>query len=152
MFDKILVAVGGDDESFEPVRAASRLACQLGAELSFLSVAPPTGGTLGEPLYSELLEERLGRTETVLDQARRVAEGEGATVASVDELEGSPAERIVNFARQGGFGLIVVGTRQRGRLQSALLGSVSASVAAHSEVPVMVVPERHLASPERQPE
>jgi len=25
MFDKILVAVGGDDESFEPVRAASRL-------------------------------------------------------------------------------------------------------------------------------
>ena len=141
MFDKILVAVGGDDASFEPVRAASRLACLLGAELSLLSVSPETTKALGEPFYSELLHERLGATETMLERARQLAEGEGAVVVSVDELAGPPAERIVDFARHGGFALIVLGTRRRGRLQSALLGSVSATVAAHSQVPVMIVPE-----------
>jgi nucleotide-binding universal stress UspA family protein len=62
-------------------------------------------------------------------------------VAEADVLEGPTAETIINHAHSGGFGLIVMGTRRRGRLQSAILGSVSAGVAAHSSVPVMIVPE-----------
>lgn len=31
MFEKILVAIGGEDASFEPARVAGRLACRMGA-------------------------------------------------------------------------------------------------------------------------
>ena len=142
MFDKILVAIGGDDASFEPARVAGRLASSLGAQLTLLSVRPPTRESLGEPFYSHALSEQLEVSEATLERAQRLAEDEGALVASVDSVEGPPAARIIEFARHGGFGLIVMGNRRRNRLQSALLGSVSAAVAAHSAVPVMIVPER----------
>jgi nucleotide-binding universal stress UspA family protein len=90
-----------------------------------------------------LLDQRLAGTDTVLEQARQLAAEAGAQIVSVDTLEGQPAERITEFARHGGFGLIVLGTHGRNRLQSALLGSVSATVAAHSDVPVLIVHEPH---------
>jgi nucleotide-binding universal stress UspA family protein len=97
---------------------------------------------LGEPFYSHTMTSRLEVTDDLLDRVREVAEGVGARVASAESVEGPPAARIVEFAHHGSFELIVMGTRRRGRLQSALLGSVSAAVAAHSSVPVMIVPER----------
>jgi nucleotide-binding universal stress UspA family protein len=141
MFDKILVAIGGDDASYEPARVAGRLSCLLGAELTITSVHRETSEALGEPFYSDTLDRRLGETDATLERARRTAEREGAVVASLEPLEGPAAGRIVAFARHGGFGLIVMGTRRRNRLEAALLGSVSAAVAAHSPVPVLVVPE-----------
>ncbi len=143
MFDKILVAVGGDGASLEPARVAGQLAAALRAEVSILCVCPGTDETLGEPFYSEMLARRLSGAEGLLEQARQLAAAAGARVVSLDHLEGPPAERITEFARHGGFGLIVLGTHGRGRFQSALLGSVSATVAAHSDFPVLIVHEPH---------
>jgi nucleotide-binding universal stress UspA family protein len=141
MFDKILVAVGGEDATYEPARVAGRLACLLGSELTIMSVHGEIPEALGEPYYSDTLDKRLETTDETLDRARRAAESEGAVVTDAETLEGPAAERIVGLAEHGGYGLIVMGTRRRGRFQAALLGSVSASVAAHSSVPVMVVPD-----------
>jgi nucleotide-binding universal stress UspA family protein len=143
MFDKILVAVGGDDASLEPARVAGQLAAALGAEVSIVCVCPETSETLGEPFYSDLLDRRLSGAEALLEQARQLAAGAGAPVIGLDHLEGQPAERIAEFARHGGFGLVVLGTHRRNRVQSALLGSVSAAVAAHSDLPVLIVHEPH---------
>ena len=141
MFDRILVAIGGDDASLEPARVAGRLSKALGAQVTITSIHRETPEALGEPYYSEFLDRRLTETEATLDRARQVAESEGGVVAALEPLEGPPAERIVTLARHGSFGLIVMGTRRRNRLEAALLGSVSAAVAAHSPVPVLVVPE-----------
>jgi nucleotide-binding universal stress UspA family protein len=140
MFKRILVAVGGGDASLEPARVAGRLAAEMGAQLVIVNVRHDPPHVLGEPFYSESLERRLQDTEHMLLNARRVAQEQRATVASVETIEGSAAEAIVRMAEHGGFTLIVVGTRGRNRLESALLGSVSASVAAHSRVPVLIVP------------
>lgn len=141
MFDKILVAIGGEDASFEPARVAGRLGCLVGAELTITSIHPETPEALGEPYYSEFVDRHLAEADATLDKARQIAEAEGATVADIEPLAGPAAERIVSLARHGDFGLIVMGTRRRNRLEAALLGSVSATVAAHSPVPVLVVPE-----------
>lgn len=59
----------------------------------------------------------------------------------LESLEGDPVERIVQLARDGGFGLVVMGTHRHGRIVAALLGSVSAGVTARAGRPVLVVPE-----------
>ncbi len=71
-----------------------------------------TSGPLGEPAYSESLLPRPAESQSVLEQAR-----------------------------DGGFGLVVMGTHRHGRIGAALLGSVSAGVAARAGRPVLVVPE-----------
>ncbi|CAN5773127.1 hypothetical protein BH24CHL6_BH24CHL6_14290 [soil metagenome] len=69
---------------------------------------------------------------------------EGAAQPELSTLEGDPAERVSSLARDGGFGLVIMGTHRRGLLGAALLGSVSGGVAARAGVPVMVVPEQQV--------
>jgi nucleotide-binding universal stress UspA family protein len=53
---------------------------------------------------------------------------------------GMPAESLVHAANEIGATLIVVGSRARGRIATALRGSASAGVIAQSACPVLVVP------------
>ena len=148
MFKKILLAVGSDNPSWEHVHVAGRLAARFGAELTIVSVHKPVSLTLGEPLYSETAIPRLDEAQTLLEKARSIAMAEGAFEPSTESIEGDPIERIATFASHGRFDLIVIGTRQRGRIGAALLGSVSSGVAAHARVPVLVVPEAATAAPD----
>ena len=53
-------------------------------------------------------------------------------------LEGSPAEKILEVARTHEAELIVIGSRGRGGVTGALLGSVSSDVVHRSDRPVLV--------------
>ena len=53
---------------------------------------------------------------------------------------GMPAEALVDAAQEIGATLIVVGSRSRGRIATALRGNASADVIAQSACPVLVVP------------
>jgi nucleotide-binding universal stress UspA family protein len=75
----------------------------------------------------------------VVERARRAVLEAGGPEPDTDWLEGVPETRIIAAARQGGYDLIVVGTRGRGRVRAALLGSVSNAVAAGARGPVLVV-------------
>jgi len=141
MFKRILVAVGGEDPSLEPARVGGRLAAQSGARLMIVSVVRPVAESIGEPYYGHAQAEHLDQTQSVLDVAERLAVAEGANDVQTQWLEGRAAQRIRELVRDEGYDLLILGTRRRGRIQSAILGSVSAEVAAHSSVPVMVVPE-----------
>jgi nucleotide-binding universal stress UspA family protein len=81
--------------------------------------------------------------------ARRIAE-EGAAgasrrgfnaVARVGEATESAARTIEEVADEVGAGLIVCGQRGRGAIGSALLGSVSHALAAHTKRPVLIAPQ-----------
>jgi nucleotide-binding universal stress UspA family protein len=54
-------------------------------------------------------------------------------------LGGEASRAIVTAAREAGCDLIVMGSRGRGRLQGALLGSVSQAVLHAAPVRVLVV-------------
>jgi nucleotide-binding universal stress UspA family protein len=58
-------------------------------------------------------------------------------------LDGDPAHEILRAAREGEHDLIVMGSRGRGRVTAALLGSVSQRVMHESPVPVMIVHRPH---------
>lgn len=60
-------------------------------------------------------------------------------------LEGHTGRQLVDASRTAG--ILVVGSRGRGAIGSAMLGSVSTHCARHSEVPVAVIPEPRSDAP-----
>ncbi len=141
MFAKILVAVGGNDASIEPARVAGRLAAVTSATVTIVTVAHAAPSSLGEPYLTRYENKEISGAQGLLDEARLAALAEGAPEVETEWIEGMAAERIVEFAEKHDFSMIVLGNRRRGRLQSAILGSVSAGVASHSRVPVVIAPE-----------
>jgi nucleotide-binding universal stress UspA family protein len=83
--------------------------------------------------------------EDIEKDARRVAE-EGARLARKAGFEAEPVidpgnpvwERIVEVADERDAGLVVLGSHGRTGIQRVLLGSVAATVAAHTERPVLI--------------
>jgi nucleotide-binding universal stress UspA family protein len=87
--------------------------------------------------------------EQEADFAQRIAE-EGAAgartrgynaVARVAQADESVAKTIDDVAEEIDAGLIVCGQRGRGALGSALLGSVSHALAAHTKRPLLIAPQ-----------
>jgi nucleotide-binding universal stress UspA family protein len=55
-------------------------------------------------------------------------------------LTGSPAEKILEFAKQEGVDLIIMGTHGRKFLEQAIFGSVMRKVAQGASCPVLAIP------------
>ena len=150
---KILLATDGSTEATLATRSAAELADKTGSELHVVHVF---GLIPWYPIYSEgtdlvetepeeqQVEEDLQRTSE--QRARELLDAEveklssvGGTVAQAHLREGGPAQEIVGLAEEIGAGLIVVGSRGRGGIRRALMGSVSDSVVRHAHCRVMVV-------------
>jgi nucleotide-binding universal stress UspA family protein len=101
----------------------------------------------GYYLGPEVVEKAGEKEREQLDrQARRLlnTQGEqirtaGGSVAQLHLKVGRPEGEIVALAEELGAGLIVMGSRGRGGVRRALMGSVSDSVVRHAHCPVMVV-------------
>jgi nucleotide-binding universal stress UspA family protein len=141
-FRRILVAVDGSDHALHASEVAARLARSVGAQLTILTVYHAPSAALGEPNYSTALAHALDEARTIADRARRTVVEAGGLEPEVEWLAGAPADTIIAVARDGGHDLVVLGTRGRGRLSAALLGSVSSAVAAGAGRPVLVVGDR----------
>ena len=74
-----------------------------------------------------------------MDRQAQQIEATRGKVKEVHLASGKPYAEIVRFAEELGAGLVVMGTRGLGRLQRALMGSISESVVRHAHCPVMVV-------------
>jgi nucleotide-binding universal stress UspA family protein len=140
-FTRILVAVDGSPHALHAARTAARLARALGARLMLLTVYHQPSASLGEPNYSAALTEALDGAREVAEHARQAVHDAGGPEPEVEWLGGAPAETIIGAAHDGGYDLVVVGTRGRGPVRAALLGSVSSAVAAGAGRPVLVVGE-----------
>jgi len=144
MFSKILCPVDGSEASLKAVAAAANLARTYQARLTLLHVMPtpvlellayrPT--MVKSKLLHKDVEDHLNqRADALLEQARQAAGTEAETL----KVLGHPGEKIAELALEQGFDAIIMGCRGRGGLTSLLLGSVSAYVAGHATVPVMIV-------------
>ncbi len=153
---KILLATDGSNEAELAARTAADLAEKTASELHLVHVfgiTPwypiyPEATTPGEWVAQEdpMLEGDLQRTSEqrareILDTEVDKARSAGATVAQAYLREGGVAAEIVTLAEDIGAGLIVMGSRGRGGIRRALMGSVSDSVVRHAHCPVLVVRE-----------
>jgi nucleotide-binding universal stress UspA family protein len=137
----IVCPVDDSDGSRAALRVASELGQALDAPLLLLHVAPPTEapGVSAAPAGQERLREAEAADARALGE--RIARDAGLS----DRVEiraaiGSAAERIVAISREEDAALVVLGSRGHGDLTSAVLGSVSHSVASNAHCPVVIVP------------
>jgi nucleotide-binding universal stress UspA family protein len=79
------------------------------------------------------------------EQLRKTGEA-GAQIAGTYARVGFSDAEIVGLAGKLGAGLIVLGSRGRGPLKRALMGSVSDSVVRYAHYPILVVRTQRLVT------
>jgi len=141
--NRILLAAYGSECTEFAAQTAIRLANSAECELHLVYVELVPGYPAYAPLSAQHLEwelqedaERAGLERLwELDRSVRIA---GGTVAGAHLRIGEVAKEVVGLAEELEVDLIVVGTRGRGVIGRALMGSVSDSVVRHARCPVVV--------------
>jgi nucleotide-binding universal stress UspA family protein len=148
--ERILVPIDFGCDPAPILDTAVELARRFGARLDFFHVWQPPAML---PMELFVTVDAGGPLQRAQDVARSLAAAQlaelagRARAAGVAETQcqvgcGDPATDIVDLATTGGYGLIVMGTHGRGRLQHALLGSVAEKVIRSAPCPVMTVRAR----------
>src|SRR5918992_20009 len=122
MAQTIVAGVDRSDAAEPVVDAASWLASALDTRL----------------LVVHAVEEPVEEAQELLESLRTRLPGANDT--SVRLVEGAPADQLIEVADQEDAELLVVGSRGRGALSSAVLGGVSRKGARDARCPVVVVP------------
>jgi nucleotide-binding universal stress UspA family protein len=137
------ILICGVDDSEAARRAAhvaAELSRQLGSRLLLLNVAETTAPPAGSAFaYARLQDEAIGRAKRVLEGLKQDTELKDAE----EQVEfGSPAQALLDAAASHGAEMLVVGSRGRGPVAAAVLGSVSTDVLTSAPCPVVVVPPK----------
>ena len=143
---RLLVAVDFSPESKLAFEVARGLAFRTGAAMTLAHVRPYSDVT------AAVVEDRgdllKGRTSSALAAGLRthyaerfasIARGTGKVRHLL--LRGKPSLELRRAAKKG-YDLLVIGTRGRGRVASALLGSTVQELLAGCPIPVVVAPPR----------
>lgn len=134
---KILVPLDSSESSKKGLEKAIYLAELSKAEITtvtVISVYPTLAAAVTH--YQKYLTKQ---AEKYIEVAKDRVEKKGIAFKSEVIMGGPTAGKIVNFARKGGFDLIVIGSQGRGKLSGAILGSVSDAVVHKSGVSVLLV-------------
>jgi nucleotide-binding universal stress UspA family protein len=149
MMKKILIATDGSASAHEAVGVGVELAAEHGAEVTFIHVLPAddyvVAGRLG-PALPKPHKVDMDETEVALREAADAADVAGVSYA-LERISGDTVDEIVTAADSMDADVIVIGSRGRGPMTSALLGSVSQGVLSESRRPVLIVRGLHDREP-----
>lgn len=139
----VVVAVDGSDTGRVAMFTAAAEAAVRGTTLEVVAVLPAGEEWLYWYPELELSSEVTGRRQKQIaagleKETAELGEQFPDLAVSTSVPVGDPTETLVEISARAQ--LTVMGTRGRGRIRSALLGSVSRGVLNRAEGPVMVVP------------
>ena len=111
------------------------------------SLVTGTGHAGGVMTPDQLQQSHDATVRRAQDDLAAACSSLGVEVAEARVVEGSPGPALCDFAASVGASAIVVGTRGRGGLKRAVLGSVSDHLVRHAPCPVLVVNDHVLDEP-----
>ena len=141
---KILVAYDGSPHSKAALDWAMMLSVNNGAEVEVIKVFEPIAqSNLSNYVINTDLVEQYAEMEKadrqMMEDVKIFCKEACNAKVHVDVLEGNVASTLLDYARENGFELIVVGTKGHGMLVEMLLGSVTNSLVSLSKTPILVV-------------
>jgi nucleotide-binding universal stress UspA family protein len=140
MFSTIVWATDGSAANLAGSRFVRDACERYDSRLRIVHIAPT--------LYTGAGERRIARLKALTSSLRR--HGIDASLHVVRGAIGSPAPHIAEVARISQAGLLIVGTRGRSPVISAVAGSVAQRLLAEAPCPVLVLPAAPVASGDRR--
>lgn len=144
----MLVAIDGSKPADNALDFALDLAEKCAAEVQIVSVVPPVDSVIPritpaappKNIYDSFINHVEERLRKVLSEAfNKAKKREPELRISTRLLKGRPAEKIVQWAKEEDFDLIVVGSRGLSGVTELFLGSVSNRIADTATCPVLIV-------------
>lgn len=145
LFQRILVAFDGSEDSIKATRIACSIARKFGSRVAIVHVYSfaifAYGGAAPMPMpdIRPLEDAAKAKGMSVLNRGIDVAREAG--VSAVGELieASSTVQALVEYATKEKIDLIVVGTRGMTGFRKIIMGSVSNGLTSHADCPVLVV-------------
>ena len=138
-YNKILVPMDGSETSKNALKQSFKLAFDEKMWITVVAIDPPYLGDIDLVGISNIKEVLRGRGEEILEEARKIAAEENASIKTRHE-EGEPFAKIVEIAEEENCDLIVMGRRGLTGIERTLMGSVTAKVIGHFTGRTPVVP------------
>jgi nucleotide-binding universal stress UspA family protein len=143
---KILAAIDGSEASYTALDYASSLAKNYSASLTIVTVEEPLSPaptpTVPPSVVEQYLDEMKVFYKGILEKAtERVVKTNKKLDVNTIMLHGRAWEEIVEECKNGGYDLLVMGSRGLGGIKGFILGSVSRKVVEEAPCPVLIVKE-----------
>lgn len=132
---RILIALDGSKGSESILPYIEAILKRVDADVTVATVTPE--GTLRQKNEARAYLKDVGAR---LAQSGAYVDGQ--------VLTGNPALKLIRHAREGGFDLLAMCSREKSGLKRMVLGSVAEDVLRHTSVPVLVVHPREDGAPE----
>lgn len=129
---KILLAYDGGDPARRALELTAELAHKFGASVAVVSVVPVHPGRVPIDPWDDVPVHA-----TQLAEAKQLLIAQGIEPVLIEQA-GNPAVTIERIAEDGGYDMVVVGSRHLGAVSRVLQGSVSEHVATHAAATVVV--------------
>ena len=136
----IVVGVDESDHSANGLRRAIELAEALNAELHVIHAVHIPGTLLAvlNQVPADIAQLEQAQRDAVWEMVDPLLDETSATVKRTD-LNGYPADALVEYAEGVGAEMIVIGSRGRGELAALFLGSTSHRILHLAHCDVLVV-------------
>jgi nucleotide-binding universal stress UspA family protein len=138
MMEKILHGLDGSEGSFKALAEAVDLAKALSAELHTISIeeVPSYPGTIGEVVEEKLAAN--GKFGDAILRAKKMAMDKGVEIHS-HVFVGHEVQSIVEFMKQNGVDLLVIGFMGHSALYNRIMGGTCQNLVRLAPSSVLVV-------------
>ncbi len=151
---RVAIAVDGSKASIKGVHhIAEHRGMYKGCELSAVAVAGDIPDSLlmslsgqvipqdnpHEYLANEIDKAQKQDFEAAFKPLRKLLADTKIACREVGLIRSDPAQAIADYVKENGTDLLVIGSRGRGRVKAALMGSTASKVAAMTTVPLLII-------------
>lgn len=139
MFKNILLATDGSDHSKRAIEETLKMISPYKHHAKIELVYAVDGETSKKDVlkYGDSNTATLKRKEKFLDTIQYIEDR--GVAAEITTLYGEPAETLIDYANEGSYDAVVLGSRGRNKFQTLILGSVSHKLMKYVKAPVMIV-------------
>ena len=142
MYSKILVPIDGSENSLRALRHALYLSSNLDSKLVivYISEIHPVVYVQSQKIIDSINNTLTEEAEKIFKHVESEAQNYKAAVYETVMLKGNPiASVIIEYADKNDIDIIVIGSRGRGKVKTAIAGSVAHDVFYHTKKPILIV-------------